>query len=104
MPSAAAKQIRNMIMSDNADKPATPETTPTAPPADKPAAKTDKPPEKRPFKRGGDGGERGPRKRVRDSVPSLDADMLYRQKNTPNVRDLDAEIASELEVAFAGMD
>ena len=90
-------------MADEADKPTAPETKPTPAPAppEKPAAKTDKPPEKRPFKRG-DGG--GPRKRVRDAVPSLDADMLYHQKNAPNVRDLDAEIAAELEAALGGMD
>src|ERR1700686_2215988 len=88
-------------MADNTDKPTTPETPKPAPATDKPAAKSDKPPEKRPFKRGG-GGDRGPRKR--DSVPSLDSDMLFHPKNTPNVRDLDAEIAGELEAALQGMD
>jgi small subunit ribosomal protein S1 len=76
-------------------------TTPK-PPSTPPAGKPQRPP----FKRGGGGGDGGPRKRDRgrDSVPSLDSDMLYRQKTAPNVRDLDAEIAAELEAALQGMD
>lgn len=94
-------------MAENTDKPSIPATPPAPADAskpastDKPAPKPDKPAEKRPFKRGGD--DRGPRKRMRESVPSLDAE-LYHQKNAPNVRDLDAEIADELEAALQGMD
>ncbi len=73
-----------------------------AKPATPPAAKPDRPPDKRPFKRGGD--DRGPRKRGRDAVPSLQSDLEYRPKTGPNVRDLDAEIAAELEAALQGMD
>jgi ribosomal protein S1 len=92
-------------MANESDKPNVPETPPpTAAPTDKPAVKSDKPPDKRPFKRGGGDGDRGPRKRERGPMPSLDSDMQYRQKTAPNVRDLDAEIAAELEAALQGMD
>jgi ribosomal protein S1 len=37
-------------------------------------------------------------------VPALDSDMDYKQKTAPNVRDLDAEIADELEMALKDMD
>jgi ribosomal protein S1 len=77
-----------------------PTTPPAAKPSEKPVVKTDRPPDKRPFKRG-DGGPR--RDRERSSVPRLDADM-FREKNGPNVRDLDAEIAAELEAALHGLD
>jgi ribosomal protein S1 len=87
--------------SDKPNGPSTPVSTPPNTPSDKPADKSDKPPEKHKFQRGGDG---GPRKRVRDAVPSLEGDLHYRQKNAPNVRDLDAEIADELEAALKGMD
>ncbi|MBI1832898.1 MAG: S1 RNA-binding domain-containing protein [Planctomycetes bacterium] len=96
-------------MAENADKPNVPAIPPAPaeaskpPAAEKPPAKSDPPSEKRPFKRGG-GGDRGPRKRSRDAVPSLDSELTYHQKNTPNVRDLDAEIAGELEAALQGMD
>ena len=78
-------------------QPATP--APSTPPADKaqnkPADKPNKPFEKR--KPRGDG---GPKRRV----PALDSDMDYKQKTAPNVRDLDAEIADELEAALKDMD
>jgi ribosomal protein S1 len=89
-------------MANESDKPQ-PTTIPEPKPSDKPAVKSDRPPDKRPFKRGGgDGG--GRRERGREAVPSLDHDMLYRQKTAPNVKDLDAEIAAELEAALQGMD
>jgi ribosomal protein S1 len=88
--------------SDEPNVPSTPVSTPPTTPSDKPAGKSDKPPEKRKFQRGGDAG--GPRKRVRDAVPSLEGDLQYRQKTAPNVRDLDAEIADELEAALKDMD
>ena len=37
-------------------------------------------------------------------IPSLDSDMDYKQKTAPNVRDLDAEIADELEAALKDVD
>jgi small subunit ribosomal protein S1 len=102
---APAQEFETSIMATDADKPTPHETKPAdTPPPEKPAAKTDKPSDKRPFKRGGRDDDRGPRKRMRESVPSLDADMLYHQKNAPNVRDLDAEIAAELEAALSGID
>jgi small subunit ribosomal protein S1 len=82
-------------MSDESAKPQTP-----APPVQAPTAKTDKPPEKRKFSRE----DRGPRKRTRDAVPSLQSDLDYKTKSAPNVRDLDAEIADELEAALKDMD
>src|SRR5205809_3128573 len=91
-------------MADETKQPDSPEAK-TAP-IEKPAAKPEPPKggqEKRPFKRGGDG-ERGPRKRERGPIPSLEGDMLYKPKNAPNVRDLEAEIADELEAALQGMD
>lgn len=45
-------------------------------------------------------GDRAPKQRV----PALDSDFQMHQKNAPNVRDLDAEIADELEAALQGMD
>lgn len=68
---------------------------PAAPPQNKPAERPNKPFEKR--KPRGDG---GPKRRV----PALDSDMDYKQKSAPNVRDLDAEIADELEAALKDMD
>jgi hypothetical protein len=85
------------IMATDSDKP----TAPPAAPTDKPAPKPDRPPEKRKFPRDGGG---GPRRRERDAVPSLDQEFLQHHKNAPNVRDLDAEIAAELEAALQGMD
>ena len=87
-----------------AEKPTAPETTSQAPPADKLAPKPERPADKRPFKRGGGEKDRGPRQRERGPMPSLDSDMLYKQKTGPNVRDLDAEIAAELEAALQGID
>ena len=99
-------------MSDQSDKPNVPSTPPStpAPAATTPPttpAKTDKPPENRKFQRGGGGGsDRGgrPKQRMRESVPSLQSDFDYRAKQSPNVRDLDAEIAAELEAAMQGVD
>ncbi|MBI3824113.1 MAG: hypothetical protein HY289_15705, partial [Planctomycetes bacterium] len=101
-------------MSNDAEKPTVPESKPATPPAAPPVA--DAPgspkipvasapgaPQKRPFKRGG-GDDRGPRKRERGPVRSLQADLDYHTKVGPNVRDLDAEIADELEAALKGMD
>src|SRR6185312_6645933 len=63
----AEKRIHgNLIMANEPDKSDTP-PAPETPPASPPAAKTDKPPEKRKFSRD----DRGPRKRTRDAVPSL---------------------------------
>ena len=87
--------------SDNPQPTTPPAATPSEKPSDKPAVKTDRPSEKRPFKRG-DGGPR--RDRDRALVRSLDSEMQYHQKASPNVRDLDAEIAAELEAALQGMD
>lgn len=94
--------------------PAPESTTPaatTAAPSGKPAAAVPAPPGK---SVGGDqrdrkprpdrGGGGGPRKRVRESVPSLDADLDYKNKFAPNVRDLDKEIEGELEAAMQGVD
>ena len=86
--------------SDKPNVPSTPESTP--PPRDPgaaPVGKSDKPPEKRRFEPSGRA-----HKRVREAVPSLEADLQYHQKNAPNVRDLDAEIADELDAALKGMD
>jgi small subunit ribosomal protein S1 len=83
---------------ENPQPQATPETpAPAQPPQaqSKPADKPNKPFEKR--KPRGDG---GPKRRI----PSLDSDMEYRQKTAPNVRDLDAEIADELDAALKDMD
>ena len=95
-------------MASDSDQPQDP-TPAEAKPTDTPAAQPDKaPPARAPNSReGGRGGRRdggGPRRRERDSVPSLDSDMLFRPKSAPNVRDLDAEIAAELEAALSGMD
>jgi small subunit ribosomal protein S1 len=85
-------------MADDINKPQS-ETPPAAapmPPAPlKPADKPTKSFEKRRPARGD-----GPRKHV----PRLDSDMDYKQKTAPNVRDLDAEIADELEAALKDMD
>lgn len=92
-----------------ADEPQQPQPTPTpeaaatppaatAPaataPADKPASRPGKPFDKR--KPRGD----GPKRRI----PALDSDMDFKPKTAPNVRDLDAEIADELEAALKDMD
>ncbi|MBI2808292.1 MAG: S1 RNA-binding domain-containing protein [Planctomycetes bacterium] len=87
------------IMANDSDKP--PETpSPNAKPAEQPAGAPAKAREKHKFfpKPG------GPRQRVRDAVPSLESDLLYKPKVAPNVHDLDAEIADELEAALQGMD
>lgn len=98
------------IMSNDSDKPQpTPpaETAPTDKPSEKPGGgRADRPggpvDKQRKFQRGGDG---GPRRRVRESVPSLESDFLDPSKKVnANVRDLDAEIAGELEAALSGMD
>ncbi len=95
------------IMANESEKPLDPAPS-EAKPADKPAGQppTSRPPASRDGGRGGrrDGGGGGPRRRERDPVPALDSDLLYRQKTAPNVRDLDAEIADELEAALGGMD
>ncbi len=89
----------NPIMANETD---TPQTAPAPPPAAaapapdaKPASKPPRPFEKRKPPRGD-----GPRKHV----SRLDSDMDYKQKVAPNVRDLDAEIADELEAALKGLD
>ncbi len=83
-------------MANETDKPTpAPETKPAPPPA--PPARGDQKDRRKPPR------DEGPRKPRREFVPSLDADLSYK-KNTPNVRDLDAEIAGELEAALAGMD
>ena len=88
-------------MATDSDEPQ-PATTPApaAPPATKPEGKPARPPEKRNFQRGGDG---GPRKPKRESGPRLDSDM-FANRPKANVRDLDAEIAGELEAALSGLD
>jgi small subunit ribosomal protein S1 len=88
-------------MSSDADKPQS--TTPdAAKPAEKPA---DKPAPKQHDKRRPPRGDGGPRRpRTRESMPSLDSDFQLHQKNAPNVRDLDAEIADELEAALKDVD
>ena len=75
--------------------PATPPPPAAAAPPAKPADRPKKPFEKRQPPRGD-----GPRKHV----PRLDSDVDYKQKTAPNVRDLDAEIADELEAALKDMD
>jgi small subunit ribosomal protein S1 len=87
-------------MTNESDKPEP--TTTTAPPENKPADKPARPPQQQQRKPRPDGG--GPRKRIRDSVPSLDADLDFKNKFAPNVRDLDKEIAGELEAALSGLD
>ncbi len=94
-------------MDSDQPKPATPPeaAAPETKPADKPAPANKpapRPPQQRKPPRGDGGG--GPRKRIRDSVPSLDADLDYKNKFSPNVRDLDKEIAAELEAALQGVD
>ena len=97
-----------------ADESNTPDVPPTPQPAEPAAAVSppapaskpaSRPQEQRKPQRGGGGGGGGdrPRKRVRDSVPSLD-DHDFRNRINPNVRDLDAEIAAELEATLKGMD
>lgn len=89
-------------MANDSDQPK-PATTPeAAAPATKPAGKPPRPPQERKPPRGDGGG--GPRKRIRDSVPMLDVDLDYKNKFSPNVRDLDKEIADELEAALQGID
>ncbi len=81
----------------------TPEAAPAASkPADKPAPAPTKPADnkRRPPSRG----DSGPRKRIRENVPSLDADLDYKNKFSPNVRDLDKEIEAELNAALGGLD
>ena len=87
-------------MAAESDKPATPDPAPQN--------KGDaKPPAPAPAERGGKDKRKPPRdekRRERPPMRRLDADFDYHQKNAPNVRDLDAEIAGELEAALAGMD
>src|ERR1051325_2034158 len=87
-------------MAAESDKPATPDPAPQN--------KGDaKPPAPAPAERGGKDKRKPPRdekRRERPPMRRLDADFAYHQKNAPNVRDLDAEIAGELEAALAGMD
>ena len=73
------------------ENPAPPPAAPGGKPADRP---------NRPFEKRKPRGDGGPKKRV----PRLDSDMDYKQKTAPNVRDLDAEIADELEAALKDMD
>ena len=75
---------------------------PPAPAQALPPPASPRPLEKRKFQGGGDRG--GPRKPRRDSPPRLDAEIDFRKPQTPNVRDLDAEIAAELEATLQGMD
>ena len=75
---------------------------PAAKPAAKPPSKPGQP-QRKPQRGGGGGGDR-PRQRNRDSVPSLESDFDFKNRQAPNVRDLDAEIAAELEAALQGMD
>lgn len=96
-------------MSDQPEKPSVspPAPAPTAPAAPAvpppPAAKTDKPPEKKRFQPGG-GGRGGPRRREREPMQKLDLDLEFANRQGPKIRDLDAEIASELEAALQGVD
>jgi ribosomal protein S1 len=69
--------------------------TPKTPPA--PAAKSDKPGGKKPG-RGGPGGTS--RRRILDPIPSLEHERFA---SGPRMKDLDDEIAGELEAALAGM-
>ena len=93
------------IMATESEKP---QETPAAasPPADKPAPKPVSKPGQPPRKpqRGGGGGHGGDKRRPRDSVPRLDSEFDFKDRQAPNVRDLDAEIAAELEAALQGMD
>jgi small subunit ribosomal protein S1 len=99
-----------IIMDSDQPQPATtPEAAvPVAKPADKPVpaskAPAPRPPQERKPPRPDGGGGGGPRKRIRDSVPALDVDFDYKNKVSPNVRDLDKEIAAELEAALQGVD
>jgi small subunit ribosomal protein S1 len=94
-----------------------PQPTPTPPPEPQTPPPAAGPPEQQPQpaakpsgpagrqeKRKPQGGPRGgggsPRVRTREPVVSLEDDMRYR--SGPNLRDLDAEIADELEAALGG--
>jgi small subunit ribosomal protein S1 len=85
--------------------PASPETTPATPegPAAKQPGASPKPGQPpRPAKRRPQhGGADLPNRRVRESVPSLEDDLRYAAG--PKIRDLDAEIAGELEAALSGL-
>ncbi len=84
-------------------QPATPTApAPSAAPATKPADKPAGPPQQQRKPPRDDRG--GPRKRIRESVPMLDAGVDFKHKVAPNVRDLDKEIAAELEAALQGID
>jgi small subunit ribosomal protein S1 len=80
--------------------PQQPATTPEAPPAAKAPAKPAGPsrPDKRRMPQGGGG---TPRVRTREPVVSLEDEMRY--KSGPKIKDLDAEIADELEAALSGL-
>jgi small subunit ribosomal protein S1 len=98
-------------MSTETDKPQEPAATPPVADQgskDKPADKSTPPPGAPPRGRGDQGRGKPPRdrehkQRPRDAVPRLDPEM-YKPKEGPNKRDLDAEIAAELEAALQGMD
>jgi small subunit ribosomal protein S1 len=99
-----------------------PQTPPTPPAGQESAAKPEATPEqpkapaageatrpgapggpgkRRPPQGGGGGGGGMPRRRVREAVPSLEEDLRY--QSGPKIRDLDAEIADELEAALSGL-
>lgn len=59
---------------------------------------------RRPPRSGGGGGGGKRRDREREPVRTLDSDLDYKNKFSPNIHDLDVEIAGELEAAMLGMD
>jgi small subunit ribosomal protein S1 len=83
------------------EKPQNPATPPAAiPPAGtppQPDAKSAKPEKRKPAQ--GFGGM--PRRRIREPVPSLEDDLRF--GSGPKIKDLDAEIAGELEAALGGL-
>ncbi len=72
---------------------------PAGPPAGKPGGAPGRPEQKR-RPPGGGGGT--PRIRTREAVVSLEDELRY-QSGGPKIRDLDAEIAGELEAALSGL-
>ncbi len=87
--------------------PQTPPETKAAPAASTPAPPStqgSRPQDKRRPPRDGGGGPRRGRDRERGPVRQLDSDLDFKNKFEPNIHDLDAEIAGELEAAMQGMD
>jgi small subunit ribosomal protein S1 len=81
-----------------ADAPASQEAAPPAPPTlAKPVAPPPRPDKRRPPQGGGG----TPRVRTREPIVSLEDEMRFR--SGPKIKDLDAEIAGELEAALSGI-